>query len=129
MTELCCGEIQEKGIKKRTNVRFDPSKNAEDLRVKDRVKYSDEAAHALKKSPEHKKLYRKCFNSRNRALGRLINTSERILYTRQQMAHKSAKVLDRLQLDRPLLIKEKLYSIMAGDKVYESQERERPYFQ
>ena len=32
------------------------------------------------------------------------------------MAHKSAKVLDRLKLDRPLLIKEKLFSIMAGDK-------------
>ena len=31
------------------------------------------------------------------------------------MVKKSAKVLDRHELDRPLLIKEKLYSIIAGD--------------
>ena len=32
------------------------------------------------------------------------------------MVKKSAKVLDRHELDRPLLIKEKLYSIIAGDQ-------------
>jgi hypothetical protein len=49
-------------------------------------------------------------------LGKLINTNEKILKSRKDTLKNSFSILNRLDLDRPLLVKEKLLCLIADDE-------------
>jgi len=95
-------------------MKFDCNKTAEQLVfTKKQKKIVDKSQQFLKKTPSQKKLFKKCFTKKNRPLGNLVNTSEKIMKSKQETIRQSTRILERLDLDRPLLIKEKLFCIIA----------------
>ena len=48
-------------------------------------------------------------------LGKLLDTNERYLKSRRDTLKNSFSILNRLDLDRPLLLKEKLLCVLAED--------------
>jgi hypothetical protein len=61
-------------------------------------------------------LFKKCFDSTNMGLGNLVNANEKVLKSRKDTLKNSFSILNRLDLDRPLLVKEKLLCLIADDK-------------
>lgn len=55
----------------------------------------------------------KCFNSRNQSLGKLIQTTDRIQENNQNQIRLLHKILDRVELDRPYLIKDKIQMVAS----------------
>jgi hypothetical protein len=49
-------------------------------------------------------------------LGNLVNANEKVLKSRKDTLKNSFSILNRLDLDRPLLVKEKLLCLIADDK-------------
>lgn len=60
---------------------------------------------------KHKSLIKQHFNSRNLPIAKLLTTTERITHNHKKINKKLNKMLDRLDLDRPLLFKEKLQTV------------------
>lgn len=58
---------------------------------------------------------KKYFNKKTKAIANLINTTEKIQSNTKLMSEKLHKMIDRLELDRPLLFKEKI-QILWGEK-------------
>ncbi|CDW79031.1 UNKNOWN [Stylonychia lemnae] len=58
-----------------------------------------------------RKKFKKFFNKRNIQIARLINTTDRVQSNHEEMSLKLQKMLDRVELDRPLLFKEKIETI------------------
>ena len=62
---------------------------------------------------EHRKLVKQCFNKRNEGVKNILHTSEKIKWRGEMLNLKQKKILDRVDLDRNLLIKEKMQCIWA----------------
>lgn len=75
---------------------------------------------------QQKQLMRKCFNKHNRAIASLIHTSEKIKHRSVMTATQLDRMLDRVDLDRSLLINEKLKSICAEPHSTKSSANQRP---
>eukprot|EP00347_Sterkiella_histriomuscorum_P021644 403333262 len=58
-----------------------------------------------------KKYLKKHFHKRNIQIAKMINTTDRIQLNNQVMSNKLQKMLDRVEIDRPLLFKEKLEAL------------------
>ena len=56
---------------------------------------------------EKKRLFKKCFNKNNVALGRMIKTTERLQSKTKKYKSDLEKLLLRSKLDRPSMIQEK----------------------
>ena len=56
---------------------------------------------------EKKRLFKKCFNKNNIALGRMIKTTEKLSVKTKKYKSDLEKLLLRAKLDRPSMIQEK----------------------
>ena len=67
-----------------------------------------------------RQLFKKCFNRKNIALGRMTKTVEKIVEKKENYVKELEKLLLRSQLDRPAMLNEKFYCIWkdapAADK-------------
>lgn len=66
--------------------------------------------------PEQKKLLEACFDRRNRGIANIIHTSEKIQCRKVNGSERLDRLIDRVNLDRGLLIKEKMKVIMNGSE-------------
>ena len=72
--------MNEQQAKYRSTLRFDSAKKADDLlKVKPKKTLSRSSDLGVIECPSQRKLFKKCFNRTNMALGRLINTSSKII--------------------------------------------------
>jgi hypothetical protein len=67
-------------------------------------------------SPSHAILLEECFDSHNKPIANLIHTSEKIKRHNYALDIKMERMLDRVKLDRNLLIKEKINCILGFNK-------------
>ena len=67
-------------------------------------------------SLKHKKLLRKCFTRRTKPIAKLIHLSEKIRYKSVQGQTQINRMLDKFDLDRAFLLKEKMELLWADDK-------------
>lgn len=58
------------------------------------------------------KYHKKFFNSRNMYLGRLLDTTDRVLSSKNLMIQRLHRLLDRVELDRPFLFKDKVKTVI-----------------
>lgn len=58
------------------------------------------------------KYHKKYFNSRNMYLGRLLDTADRVLSNKDLMIRRLHQLLDRVELDRPFLFKDKVKTVI-----------------
>ena len=82
--------------------------NIESLTAKKRRKVAEPVA-VEKTSKLIDRYQEKYFNSRNMYIGRLISTTDRVQQNNQTMIKRLHKMLDRVELDRPYLFKDKLH--------------------
>jgi hypothetical protein len=73
-------------------------------------------------SPSHRRILNSCSDKRNRNLIKLIHTSERIKYNEIKQKLTVDRLLDRVELDRNLIIKEKMKCIW-GEQELEKNEK------
>lgn len=71
--------------------------------IADKQKYQEEHDRKILQNK-----FKKFFHSRNIQIAKLINTTDRIQTNHKDMSSKLHKMLDRVELDRPLLFKEKM---------------------
>ncbi len=60
-----------------------------------------------------KKYQKQYFNNRNNSLGKLVDTTERVLGNNQKMNKDLNKMLDRVELDRPFLFRDKIKTVAS----------------
>jgi len=68
-------------------------------------------------SPSHRKLLNSCSNKKNRNVIKLIHASERVKFNEIKQKIAVDKLLERVELDRNLIIKEKMKCIWGEQSV------------
>lgn len=58
------------------------------------------------------KYHKKYFNTRNVYIGRLLDAADRVLSNKDLMIMRLHKLLDRVELDRPFLFKDKVKTVI-----------------
>jgi hypothetical protein len=58
-----------------------------------------------------RKYFKKYLHKRNLPIAKLLKTTERVQINQHEMSSKLHKMLDRVELDRPLLFKEKIETL------------------
>lgn len=118
--KLTQGQVGEKEARKRARIVFNADKTPDQMKLGERKKSKiivyDNPQKQLKKTRAQQKLFKKCFDSTNMGLGNLVNANEKVLKSRKDTLKNSFSILNRLDLDRPLLVKEKLLCLIADDK-------------
>ena len=133
VTKLTSGDLRI--AKKRDGkIKFNPQRDAKSLEVyggKDGKHGSDDIAVDSADEDEKfkRKLFKKCFDRKNIALGRMTRTVEKLVMKKENYVRDLEKLLLRAQLDRPQMLNEKFYCIWrdapAVDTALEKEERMR----
>jgi len=90
--------------------------NMETLKRKKRDRLQEDANRSSKSAAQLVSKYQQAyFTGRSISLGKLISTTDRVLQTEQEQVSALHKVLDRVEIDRAYLVKDKV-SMIAGLK-------------
>lgn len=118
--KLTQGQVGEKEARIRARIVFNADKTPDQMKLnkqkKSKIIVYDNPQKQLKKTRAQQKLFKKCFDKTNMGLGNLVNANEKVLKSRKDTLKNSFSILNRLDLDRPLLVKEKLLCLIADEK-------------
>ena len=94
-------------------IKFNPSKLSKSLQPREPKTSGEDIAHDSVDEDEKfkRQLFKKCFNRKNIALGRMTQTVEKIVVKKENYVKELEKLLLRSQLDRPQMLNEKFYCI------------------
>ena len=104
-------------------LKFNPMRDAKSLEV-----YGKAIVDSADEDEKFKrKLFKKCFDQKNVALGRMTKTMEKLSNSKDKYVSDLEKLLLRSQLDRPQMLNEKFYCIWrdppTGDTAEQNLER------
>ena len=78
-------------------------------------------------SPSHRKILNSCSNRKNKSVIKLIHATERVKYNEIKQKIAVDKLLDRVELDRNLIIKEKMKCIW-GEQSAPKVDNDKNYY-